>query len=273
MSSSLPDDVTQSCLLPDRQRPDNHLLYPKEELRQKLMNRLKCELVSCEENDHQYAEASVTGYLHKYCQAVEALGMMSILIREILTKGTTEQAGDTATIAASRFPVQAGDASAIIASRFTVQFHVPTTETIDFHRLMDMPLPFASDTATALPLCHIAVMTSKCFLEEGEWTGVCSQSFHPSRAMRFSPPMRGMRFQTYDDLHQPVRNLQTKGEDSVGSFHLRGKINLNSGEMMLEKQQEGRSHCWHWSCVMTPFGIAGTWGGRRWGGWVWLWKV
>ena len=259
MSRSPPDDVAQPGLLPAGPVPDRNFHPPRQELRQKLIRGLSRELLSYSEDEYWWCpERNTAAFLKLYCKALSTLSIMSVRIREELAKGTIREMNHLGIHSESAPPVQ---------------ISVPTTESIRFRSFMDMPLPFAADIATALPFCHLASMTSKSFIEEGEWAGFYSMSIGPLHPRPFDPPMRGIRFQVCDDPELPARTLDAKGEDGVGSFRLFGKIALNTGEITLEKQYDGQGPHWDWFCLMTPFGIAGTWGSDDWGGWVWLWKA
>lgn len=259
MSQSPPDDVAQPGLLPAGRTSNSAFPPPRQVLRQHLMTHLSWPLLTYGDEEHWWCpERETTAFLNIYCKALEALGFLSIRIREELAKGTIREV--------NRLGFDSSPAA-------PVQISVPTTESIRFHTFMDIPLPFAKDILTVLPFCHLTSMTSKAFLEDGEWAGFYSMSFGHMRTRTFDPPMRGVQFQVCDDPELPARNLQARGQDEVGSFQLYGKIALKTGEMTLEKQYDDYGPHWSWVCVMTPFGIAGTWGRDDWGGWVWLWKV
>jgi hypothetical protein len=60
-----------------------------------------------------------------------------------------------------------------------------------------------------------------------------------------------------------------KGHDGAGPFTISGKCYEHTGVVRAIKTYE--THSWWWDGVLTPFGIAGTWGPRWGGGWFWIW--
>jgi len=89
----------------------------------------------------------------------------------------------------------------------------------------------------------------------------------------FDPPMLHMRFDTENHPEYPeLLNLHATGKDGIGSFSLEGSIDQNNGSIKMLKTYNQILQ-WHWSCIMTLFGILGTWRGQEWGGWVWLWRT
>lgn len=245
MSEEPPEDVAQSCLFPGGTVLDPP---PRQLLRQDLLRCLYCGLAGSAVPPYFWSSGNPTIYLIKYCQALLTLGIVSILLREALVKGTIQRPWPWS------YP----------ASQATVS--IPTTESLDFCSIMDMPLPFAADIATRLPFCHLATMTSKSYVEDGEWVGFYNTSFGSPEVL-FDMPMHGIRFQLRND------RLEASGEDGVGGFQLFGQLVLDTGEMSLTKRYNSGQPEWAWSCMMTPFGIAGTWGTSNYGGWLWLWKV
>ncbi|KAL8685055.1 MAG: hypothetical protein Q9218_007999, partial [Villophora microphyllina] len=121
---------------------------------------------------------------------------------------------------------------------------VPTTESIHFHHLMDMPLPFATDAAARLPYCHLPIMISKSFLEDGEWAGFYCTSFG-SQSPHFDSPMRNIHFQV-DDFGSTRHTLiiQANGVDSVGEFTLLGRMATDIGNMQFSKTYTGGTPQW-----------------------------
>lgn len=152
----------------------------------------------------------------------------------------------------------------------------PTTLNIPFHSFMDLPLPFSPNANEAFATCHLRTMTSTEFLQDGEWAGYyCFNGLRNQENVHFDPPMTGIRFVACEHDTEPKRLfLVAAGIDSVGSFHLQGDIDSETGKVMIMKQYSNGDHwSWAWHCLMTPFGIVGSWGSREWGGWLWLWKT
>jgi hypothetical protein len=185
-------------------------------------------------------------FTKKYSQALDAVGIVSILIREALARGIVRNSW---------------------AAPSSPGISVPTTESIEFFSLMDMPLPFVADGAAKLPYCHIATMTSKHFLEEGEWAGFYTVSTG-AHELHIDWPMRGMRFRVCDDPERPWRHLQAYGNDGIGDFSLSSSMASATGEMTMVKAYTGGTLRWDWACMMTPFGIVDFWGTNSFGGWL-----
>ncbi|KAF3930025.1 hypothetical protein ABW19_dt0201189 [Dactylella cylindrospora] len=73
----------------------------------------------------------------------------------------------------------------------------------------------------------------------------------------------------------PFVNITASGKDGYGGFKLYGRIYQNTGKVLFKKVYSQGSQPgveWAWLAFMTPFGIVGRWGGRGYGGYVWLWK-
>lgn len=153
------------------------------------------------------------------------------------------------------------------------QVITPTAADIDFHSMRDLPPPFCPYAPRAMESRHLPMMTSKRFLEDGEWTGLYCCSLGRGRPISWDPPMRGIHFTTRIDPDAPGKIfLAGSGTDRVGSFMLEGCLHSEDGLCTMSKEY-GPHHRWFWDAYMTPFGIVGTWGSFEWGGWVWLWKA
>ena len=51
---------------------------------------------------------------------------------------------------------------------------VPFVKEIPFHEIMDLPLPFSDKAVDRFQWCHMPIMTSKAFVEDGDWIGCTS---------------------------------------------------------------------------------------------------
>ncbi|MCJ1385650.1 hypothetical protein MMC17_008773 [Xylographa soralifera] len=145
----------------------------------------------------------------------------------------------------------------------------PALDQIPFAELMaNIPLPF-EPAAERFNVCHLEKMASKAFLEAGEWVGYyCSSS--EAAWSYLDPPMRGIFFQVEDEYQGGLVRLRAGGFDAVGSFTLTGTLHPGTGDVTMIKQYLG-AHMWMWRGSLTPFGIAGSWGGHN--AWFWLWKA
>lgn len=152
---------------------------------------------------------------------------------------------------------------------------VPTSTSILFHLMMDVPLPFSPNAAINFASCHLAKMTTADFLEDGDWAGFYSVPYRRGISPSFDPPMRGIHFVvTANTDGRGLLVLQSRGEDSVGTFDLEGILAPETGYIAMSKTYSGGSPMWDWFCVMTSVGIVGSWGGGgTYGGGIWLWKT
>ena len=116
-------------------------------------------------------------------------------------------------------------------------------------------------------------MTAKDFLEGGEWVGYYCYSFRELGMPMFDSMMSGMRFACSAAPNEDQNSLllTTRGDDGCGQFQLQGTISANDGCLGLTKLYAG-GNAWGWRAIMSPYGLIGTWGEGRWGGWLWLWK-
>ena len=160
---------------------------------------------------------------------------------------------------------------------------VPSVHSIPFHSFMKLPAPFSDNAATAFNLCHLEKMTSREFVEDGNWIGYYGFPF-----FRFDPAIQPFQFKV---TKSPGRNLKISvtGTDAFGDFMFHGWINQDTGGVEIERvsllgspvlslhttllgnHMKGKGLP-VMSLLMTPFGIFGTWGERYHSGWLWLWK-
>ena len=63
--------------------------------------------------------------------------------------------------------------------------------------------------------------------------------------------------------------FEGEGHDHVGTFTLKGSCNIHTGAMAATKAYA--MHSWIWRGMVTPFGMAGTWGLESGSGWWWIW--
>jgi hypothetical protein len=157
---------------------------------------------------------------------------------------------------------------------------LPKPNKIAFPDFMDIGSVFDA-TSDNFSICHLHEMTSPEFLS-GQWIGYYSdQRYDRSLSNRnlFDPPMheicivaRGLS--PHDATARGARtkiDRQTKGVDSLGEFHLEGRVYAN-GTVDIAKWYHG-AHAWVWTGHVTPFGIVGHWGSQwGFGGYFWIWK-
>lgn len=208
------------------------------------------------DNAHELSIESPEILMQKYVEATMAVGVFAMLLRDDIGQGVI--------LKSLRTKDPSMPPTALI---------VPTAKDVPLFSMMDLPLPFSPTAPRGLATCHLLQMTSQEFLEDGEWTGYYSMSLGSEDRVAFDPPMHGIRFSASANDESPtILCLHATGKDGVGPFDLDGLIEQDSGKVMLTKRYS-RINIWYWSSIMTPYGIVGTWGGRGYGGWVWLWKV
>ncbi|CAD6574884.1 MAG: hypothetical protein ASARMPRED_006960 [Alectoria sarmentosa] len=193
--------------------------------------------------------------LQKRSWALVAVGLLSVMLRETIELGQIRRVHQRVHN----------------ATGYVLVIPVPTSTSIPFHSMMDVPLPFSPNATTELASCHLAKMTTADFLEDGEWAGYYSYGLGGSGG--FDPPMHSIRFVATANSDSPTTlNLHGVGTDGIGSFDLDGKLVPETGQVLLKKVYWA-SITWDWACMMTPMGIVGSWGRSNYGGWVWLWKT
>ncbi|KAL9579461.1 MAG: hypothetical protein Q9212_005095 [Teloschistes hypoglaucus] len=250
MSQRSPDQFAQAYL------SSTEIYRSLMEIRHSLLDVLRTKLLSAA----RPSWGNHSAISNIYCKALKAQVTLSMFFRESRIQGT----GWYRPSLTHSYRSSADDIA------------VPTTESIDFHHLMDIPLPFTTDATARFQYCHLPKMTSKHFLEDGEWAGVYyAHTRNGSNFPRFAPPMRNVRFQANLDPAQPrFVILEAGGRNALGEFSLQGRMEKESGQMTLKQVYTGGTPKWDWTCMMTPFGIVGSWGDRRqFRGWAWLWKV
>lgn len=149
-----------------------------------------------------------------------------------------------------------------------------------------LPLPYSPKPQNFLNSYHLPVMTTKEFIEEGEWTGYYSHGVDHNNLTFFDAPMHNIKLcvdgmtnrtsetPTNGRLSNDNTDIEVFGEgiDSVGNFTIAGTISGNGVVALRKTYQAG--FWWSWNARMTPWGIMGYWGSlstdRH--GWVWLWK-
>ncbi|KAF3901858.1 hypothetical protein AA313_de0209465 [Arthrobotrys entomopaga] len=165
---------------------------------------------------------------------------------------------------------------------------------------MELPKPFGNPADFVW--CHLEKMTSKEFLEDGEWMGFYTYGEYE----RFDPGMVGIKFKVvepgqyevsedeYPDDYDPNewKTIDTEnaevvhitargGEDDVGEFKLFGQILRNTGKFVFTKMytrvvdgKPQKCHKWDWLGFMTPFGMVGMWCSSADGVYseFWIWK-
>ena len=161
----------------------------------------------------------------------------------------------------------------------------PSYPKIPLHRMVSAPIaPFTSDDN--LDACYIKSLTSKEFIEDGEWQGFYSFDIQLTNYPRFDPPMKGIKFTvgsvtSFTDAvnelvvmtpYMSTLHVSANGTDHVGDFRLGGQIYADGRVNLVKDYDQGPT--WNWDVKMTPWGMIGFWGGEQGDryGYVWLWK-
>lgn len=172
---------------------------------------------------------------------------------------------------------------------------LPCLPNIPFSSFTDFPIPFSGNPFQNPEKSYLTAMTSKSFLEDGEWMGCYNYSPRLGSG-QFDPPMTGIYFTTSTlepedtdmaernngqdtgtlaapDKNREVVQVKASGTDNVGNFTLSGEI-WSSGMIDMKKTYVAPTlHSWDWAAWMTPFGMVGFWGhGQAHYGYFWLWK-
>lgn len=152
---------------------------------------------------------------------------------------------------------------------------VPTSTSIPFHSMMDVPLPFSPDAAIKFASCHLAKMATLDFLEDGEWAGFYTVPQGRDHLPSFDPPMHNIHFVDASwGGDQNIQPLEGWGDDPVGPFGLEGQLAPETGHILMKKTYSGGFPVWDCNLIMTPVGIVGSW--REDDGYcgaMWLWKT
>lgn len=112
----------------------------------------------------------------------------------------------------------------------------------------------------------------------GEWIGYYSDHWgYLGRSFTLDPPMHTIRIDTSQATNTDQNpgdiciEETSEGHDAHGHFRLSGSIS-RAGRVFMAKQYTGHPCRWSWVGKLTPFGVAGAWGNRRFGGYFWIWK-
>lgn len=127
------------------------------------------------------------------------------------------------------------------------------------------------ESSTCFIKSHLPVMTSSNFLAEGTWVGYYCYVLH-MQTVQWDAMMDRIQFQVTADYpdHCTV-TTRDRGVDSYGSFIIFGTVLKSTGLVHMTKQYDNGT-VWAWHGIMTSYGIVGSWGDERFGGWFWLWK-
>ncbi|KAL6720920.1 hypothetical protein ACLMJK_000019 [Lecanora helva] len=207
--------------------------------------------------DSQLINQSGLSFQECWSRAIAGVGFLATLLRETLHTGKVK-------------PEWGGFMHPFPPSELVI----PTVQSLGSQCIVDFPLPFTESPKGEIATLHLKRTTDQEFLTNGDWTGIYAMSFSHWESIHFDPPMRDVRFTaTPDPAHPRIVEFRAIGWDHIGDFKLDGRMNQATGAIKAQKSYNAPGHQFDWSCLMTPFGIVGSWGAFPWGGWVWLWKI
>ena len=73
------------------------------------------------------------------------------------------------------------------------------------------------------------------------------------------------------ELEPELVYFSGEGHDGVGTFKVAGACDPCTGTVSAIKSYTSMTLWWEWRGMVTPFGMAGTWGPTWDGGWWWIW--
>jgi len=161
---------------------------------------------------------------------------------------------------------------------------LPTLQGIPFPSLLDNTAPFPNRKPLApIRTAHLAKMTTKAFLEDGEWIGYQTMRLgHPS----FERPIGNMYLEVDepDPLSPTMRIHASNCKDEWGIYSLSGRLDMSTGVLLATQSYEVEHRIMYsnrvryWVALLTPFGIVGSWDVSQdgpmsnWSAWFWVWK-
>ena len=169
---------------------------------------------------------------------------------------------------------------------YEADLQLPTIEGIQFPSLLDNTAPFPiAKHSGPIRTAHLTKMTTKAFLEDGEWIG-CQTSELRRSPMPFKQPIGNMYLEADepDPLSPTISIHASNCKDDSGVYRLSGTIDLSTGVMLatqfyeIEHRPMYSNRQRYWVALLTPFGIVGSWDISKdgpmsnWSGWFWLWK-
>ncbi|KAI0281731.1 hypothetical protein BC826DRAFT_1068007 [Russula brevipes] len=96
------------------------------------------------------------------------------------------------------------------------------------------------------------------------WVG-----YYTTCAMRRHDPPMFLELRSTQLPEGDCVRFHGEGHDRAGAFSLGGNCDTRTGVVTARKSYLG--HRWEWRGMITPFGMVGTWGTQRYGGWWWIW--
>ncbi|EPS42571.1 hypothetical protein H072_3431 [Dactylellina haptotyla CBS 200.50] len=156
----------------------------------------------------------------------------------------------------------------------------PSGFQIPFETFMQLPEPF--EDPSRFIWCHLPIMTSRKFLEEGTWGGIMTRGI--SGRMKSFTEFEGLKLAA-TPAKESIQNLISEMESQNLGFDadkierdetslafdidvsgrdrsedevtLEGTIFRETGKVIFRQKVEGEEEKMHWICFMTPFGIVG----------------
>jgi hypothetical protein len=129
--------------------------------------------------------------------------------------------------------------------------------------------PWLRNGLAGTPLAGLSSTIDSTWVGYYTYFGMAHLDLPMSLQLRFKPlPLDS------DIVSESIESICThhflgKGHDGAGPFTISGRCDEHTGIVRAIKMYE--TYSWGWGGVLTPFGIAGTWGPMWAGGWFWIW--
>ncbi|KAF2099972.1 hypothetical protein NA57DRAFT_55904 [Rhizodiscina lignyota] len=138
-----------------------------------------------------------------------------------------------------------------------------------FHAFMKLPTPFSGDCVARFNTCHLETMTSKEFLEDGEWTGV-----YIATEELLESPFRPLQQFTFSDCSEyPVPGyVKLQSSEVYGRREIQAMVRIDRGTAVIQLTAGPDRIEYVWYGALTPFGFVGSTAHHP-VSWVWIWKV
>jgi hypothetical protein len=149
--------------------------------------------------------------------------------------------------------------------------------------LLPQARPWLRNRLAGTPLAELLSSTdiegdaSNGRLSRRQWAGYYVYGNHETG---FHPPMSLELYSVQGPIASPNQepdsaehmHFRGEGHDGVGTFTLSGTCNTSTGVVMATKAYLEDGWRWEWRGMVTPFGMAGTWGvAEPDAGWWWIW--
>jgi hypothetical protein len=193
--------------------------------------------------------------------ALKALALLSIEVKSAVARGTLLPGG-------SRLLEQN-------RRQRSSEFQIPrSSRDIPFSSFMEIPAPYSPNSTALFATCHLPKMTTKSFIEDGEWSGVEFRSHTNHIGMSSVTSIHPLKL--IATCHDPLSNvMELESRPLLGleaQHHFRIRLKKSCGVSIWTAQSDVTSQSINWQGILTPFGFVGTTTLSP-GEWFWLWKT